>query len=260
MTPAGLTGPGSGFSSKLPPPPMKVFASTGSYLLGRMIGSNEACAAITRIAATGAAPVGLEGAHVPGALTIHELAKHYDVTLKVDGESVCIGKSRSRALADAIESAADVWLTVDDDVFAAGETLRWLVDAVTRDEAPRVCIVPCPLRNEPSRVNVEWAGVYLEDRLPRSGRVRRAKWGGFGLVAMNRAAMLAASNAAPSFRDHDGRIKAAAFLELVTAEGRWLGEDISFFERLPRSVTVDGLITGSVAHGSHKLDLTKANL
>lgn len=238
---------------------MKVFASTGSYLLGRMIGSNEACAALTRIAATGAAPAGLEGAHVPGALTVHELAKLFDVTLKVDGESVCIGKSRSRALADALASGADVWVTVDDDVFAAGDTLRWLVEAVTRDDAPHVCIVPCPLRNDPSRVNVQWTSVYLEEQLPRHGLVRRAKWGGFGLVAMNRAAMEAASSA-PSFRDHDGRLKSAAFLELLTSEGRWMGEDCSFFERLPRSVVVDALVTGNVSHGSYKLDLEKANL
>lgn len=239
---------------------MKVFASTGSYLLGRMIGSNEACAALTRIAATGAAPAGLEGAHVPGALTVHELAKHYDVTLKVDGESVCIGKSRSRSLAAALDSGADVWVTVDDDVFAAGETLRWLVDAVTRDESPHVCLTPYPLRNDPSRAGVEWSSVYLEERLPRHGRVRRARWGAFGLVAMNRAAMQVAADSAPSFRDQDGRVKPGAFLELVTSDGRWLGEDASFFERLPKTVVVDGLITGAVSHGAHKLDLTKANL
>lgn len=233
---------------------MRVFASCSSYVLGSLMGPARACELITQAArnATARPPCFAVRA-------LRDLTSIADVTLRVDGGSSHLAKSRSRHFYDALMSDCEVWLSIDDDVSASRETLEWLLDAVTGD-VPRVCLAPCLLRGargDASPVlNVQWNNVLLERDLPRGGIARRCAAGGFGLVAMNRAAMHSASKACPTWRDPtDGNVKPAAFLEMLTDSGEWIGEDVAFFRRLPRDVEVYALVTGETLHAGHALSL-----
>lgn len=187
--------------------------------------------------------------------TLRTLTKLADVTLGIDGGASHIGKSRSRHFWNALQSQADAWVSVDDDVSADYQALSTLLGAV-QSVHPRVCIAPCVLRNGET-VNVNWSPVVY-GRSCGGGTVRRAVSGGFGLVAMNREAMLVAAHAAPSWKDpHDGALKPAPFLEMLTDDGEWIGEDIAFFRRLPREVEVEALTSGVTNHAGYKLALEK---
>ncbi len=228
---------------------MKVFASCSSYVLGSLFDPARACELITEAVKT-------PGKKPPcfAVEALRRLTKLADVTLRLDGGASHIGKSRSRHFFDALNSEADVWVSIDDDVSASLETLDWLLKAVN-DTTARVCIAPCLLRGS-SVVNVEWSPIYLERTLIPGGTARHAVAGGFGLVAMNRAAMLAVAGASPSWRDpHDGAIKPAPFLEMLSENGEWVGEDIAFFRRLPRQVIIEALTSGKTSHAGYELSL-----
>lgn len=229
----------------------RVYASCSSYVLGRSLGHKLAEQTITQAVQHGGT---LQGHTIPGALTLARLAEKYEVTLRVDGGATCIGKSRSRHFHEACRSDCDVWLTVDDDVSASRETVHALVEAVTTAEEPRVCLAPCLLR-ESNVANVEWSPIFVMRELASRMKVRRASRGGFGLVAMNRLAMEAVQTHSPSFRDDDEVCKPAAFMDIYS-RGRWLGEDVSFFERAAMgSVVVEALITGHTVHAGAPLNL-----
>lgn len=239
-----------------------VFASCSCYALGCLAGPREAVRLVS-------AAVENPNADPPvlAVLALRTLLDLAPVALRVDGGATHIGKSRSRHLASAIDSGAKIWLSIDDDVTCDEQTLLTLLAAVDREE-PHVCFAPYLLRGDPSVAAVRWSPVVVT-RNVGPGSVRRAQDGGFGLVAMNRAAMLAIRDAVPLFRDDDGEIKPAAFLEAMVHDmsgaggespvGRWLGEDLAFFWRLPESVTVEAAITGLVRHGDHEIDLDQVS-
>lgn len=233
-----------------------IFASLSAYVTGRLAGQQTASVMVTELIRRGATaeiPELLRPA-LAGALTLQRLARLYETTLRVDGGGTRIAVTRSRQLYEAEKSGADVWVTVDDDVEASEQTLRWLVEAVTSDSEPRVCVAPCLLR-ESSVANVEWHPLYLTRQLPRDGKTRRIVRGGFGLVAVNRKAMQLICERTCSFRDSDGQLKPAAFLETYDVDTqRWHGEDSSFFRRLPQVVICEALVTGETAHGGAALD------
>jgi hypothetical protein len=237
---------------------VKVFASCSSYALGVMISPSKACAAITRAVSDEQAEQLLPAVHA-----LRELRRLCDVELSIDGGASHLAKSRSRQFAAALESDADVWLTIDDDCDTTQDTLANLLAAVTEGAEPRVCIAPCCLRGDPATVNVEWTSVYTTRsvHINTYGLVltRSAVRGGFGLVAMNRAALVEIAGLVPSFRDGaDQRMKPAAFLEVLEADGAWLGEDLAFFARLRGSrVVVEGLISGETTHAGSRLDLSQ---
>lgn len=230
---------------------MKVFASCSSYVLGQLFGPARACELMTDAVK--------HGSRKPPCFAVEalrRLSKLADVTLRLDGGASHIGKSRSRHFFDALSSDCAAWVSIDDDVSASTQTLQWLLAAV-EGETARVCIAPCILRGGEA-VNVDWSPVYYERNVMgfEAGRARRALAGGFGLVAMNRPAMVAAAGAAPSWKDpHDGLMKPAPFLEMLSADGTWTGEDVAFFRRLPRDVDVEALTTGKTNHGGFELSL-----
>jgi hypothetical protein len=233
---------------------MKVFASCSSYVLGQLFGPVRACELMTDAI--------VHPQKKPPCFAVEalrRLTKLADVTLRVDGGSSHIGKSRTRHFFDALQHDCDVWFSIDDDVNATAETLAWLLAAVD-SKTPRVCIAPCVLRNGQS-VNVEWSPIHFERAIPTGGMCRRATAGGFGLVAMNRPAIVAAARAAPSWRDeYDRNLKPAVFLESLSIDGVWTGEDISFFRRLPREVEVEALTTGKTTHAGCELSLEAVGL
>ena len=233
---------------------MNVYASCSSYVLGQLFGPAQACARITEAVQDPKKPPPCFAVEA-----LRELATLANVTLRIEGGASHLAKARSRHFAEALASGCDVWVAIDDDVRATRETLAWLLEAVSDLETARVCIAPCLLRDG-ERVNVEWSPVYYVRRLSGGGSTRSALGGGFGLVAMNRAAMTLAAAAVPTWRDpHDGALKPAAFLEILEANGTWVGEDVSFFRRLPKEVRVDALTSGKTFHAGHELALGALN-
>lgn len=245
---------------------MRVFASCSSYTLGQMTSPVDACALIS-----GAVGDVSREQLLPAVHALRELRKlDVEIELRVDGGSTYLAKSRSRHLAAALESTCDVWLTIDDDLDTTRETLALLLAAVASRTGPSICFAPYLLRHGSDVAFgggsdvacVEWSPVYLERPVGYvvdgpSGFVRRAVRGGFGLVAMNRAALEVVQLTVPSFRDNDGKMKPAAFLEQLNAAGEWLGDDLAFYSRMKGSdVVIEGLLTGETTHAGQRLDLS----
>lgn len=245
---------------------LMIYVSLSSYLAGRLLGPERGAATLQNI-------LGADSANdtqwFPALRSLRRLRQITDMELRLDTGATCIGKSRSRHFTAAVRSKCSAWLTMDDDVEASLETLGWLLAAVEGDE-PALCMAPCLLRDGKT-ANVEWSPVYSVRRVDHPlfphGQARAAKRGGFGLVAMNRAALDAIASAHPAYwLDDDGELKHAVFMELREPTGkivgqsqdsgsfRWLGEDLAFFQRLPSSVRVEGLSIGETMHAGYGLD------
>ena len=199
---------------------------------------------------------------LPCVRTLQRLRRMADCCAWCDTGSTRLALSRSRAFHDAWQSGHALWVSCDDDCEADLSTLRSMIAAVEGE--PRICIVPFWMRtaefDAQPRLNVEFSPCHSERRLADGARLMRARSGGFGLVAVNRAALdaIAAAN------DHDALLyveadaisRYALFLEAIQPNGhRWLGEDLAFFARVPTSVTVEALLTGTTVHAGHVLSL-----
>jgi hypothetical protein len=237
-----------------------IYVSLSSYLAGRLLGPERGAAELNAI--LGAAS-GNDSQWFPALRTLRRLRQLTDMELRLDTGATCIGKSRSRHFTAAVDSKCTAWLTIDDDVEASLETLGWLLAAVDDDE-PRICIAPCLLRDGKT-ANVEWTELYSVRRVDHAmfphGQARRARRGGFGLVAMNRGALdrIAANNPRTWRDDNDGEMKWWVFAETQVvgraSELRWLGEDLSFFETaVPSGVVIEALSTGETMHAGYGLD------
>jgi len=82
------------------------------------------------------------------------------------------------------------------------------------------------------------------------------KLGGFGLVGMNKAAMLAVRESRPMFLDDDGVRRTLVFHDELDGE-KWWGEDFSFFLQLPESVGRFALVVGVSNHSGIELELER---
>lgn len=228
----------------------RVFASCSAYSLGCLTSPREAGELVT------AAVANLEAAQlIPAVHALRELRYLAHVELRVDGGASHLPKCRSRHFHAALESSADAWLSIDDDLDTTRQTLAWCLDAVL---VPEPCIVVAPyLLRASDAVSVDWHPLNDEFVLPDGGSARRARRAGFGLVLANRPALAAVALAAPRFRDDvDGHWKSAPFLESLTPGGQWLGEDFAFFERVPKTVRVLALTSGETTHAGARLDLS----
>jgi hypothetical protein len=242
---------------------VKVYASCSSYALGCVVGPGEAA----RLVNDSVADVS-HAAILPAVNALRELRTFTDhLEFSFDGGATQIAKCRSRHFTRALESTCDVWVTLDDDIDTDRPTLALLLAAVAGDE-PRVCFAPYYQRGMQGVVLMTFPPVMTErtvysEPTPSqetvSGTVRNALHGGFGLVAVNRAAMQAVARDAPTFRDGpDGEhLRVAAFLETITSDGYWLGEDFAFFARARAAgVRVEALVSGRVLHAGAMLDLS----
>lgn len=234
-----------------------LFVSTATYAMGKAIGFEEASAEFQRQLEEPTAD-SLQCVRVIARLRMLE-----QVAVWHDASATSIGKSRSRAFHEFLRSNADVWVTVDDDVEADTQTLRWLLAAV-RSTTPRVCLAPCLTRGS-NVVNVALPRFRLDAdtrELPGGGRVMRVLAGGFGLVAISR---LAAETMATFFKnlaflDDDQQLKLAVFQEMLAREPEghhtWCGEDVSFCRRAQLAgVQTECLLTGYTVHDGQALKL-----
>lgn len=229
---------------------MSVVFSVGLYALAKEHGAKEARLIFRKM---------LDAPEEPSALpcvrTLMRVRELAEVKLFPDFGGSATAKMRTRAAAAAADAVCDVWVSCDDDVEGSGEVVRDLLEAVAGD-APAVCLAPCLLRGG-EVVNVAVAdGLATARELPSGGQAIPCIAGGFGLVAVNIAALDAAIKAHPElrFEDDDGATRCALFLELLDAS-RWWGEDLSFFRRLAPGTRIECLVRGVTVHDGAALDL-----
>src|SRR6185369_16575388 len=210
---------------------------------------------------------------LPVASLLERASKLFECVTLVDAGGSNIGKARSRHAHAFLESGLDVWITADDDVDASSLVLQSLYEAVSGG-APSVCAAPCLMRTwEPDEsqqqamANVAFEPVVVDRELPSGGKCRSMLFGGLGLVAISREALLRMGPLLPSFVDDDGREKWMVFDSCVMRRPEkllddkvrydWYGEDLAFFQTLPPGVRVEALITGHTRHAGELLDLSQ---
>jgi hypothetical protein len=210
----------------------------------------------------------LDPAALPCARAITRLRGVDEIVVHADIGASATPKMRSRAAHAAFVSGADLWVSIDDDVEATFETMQALVEACRSEPRPLVVFAPCWLRGKvhgDERHMVECINAAFEADAPTQARILPSSGarcfpavaGGFGLVAMTRATLehALATNTHLSFRDDDGEERVGLFHEDL-ADGRWWGEDLSFFRHLPPDVRIEALATGHTAHAGMVLDLS----
>jgi hypothetical protein len=244
---------------------MKVYVTTSSYMLGKLLGIEGAMAELQHQCED------TTSESLPCIRTIARLRELTPIELRIDTGGTVIAKVRSRHFHSAFESGADVWVSVDDDVEATLETLDLLLGAV-HTLKPVICTAPVIKRGIANRKDIDVSGAgqiasevpSLSGRYGKGATVRIAN-GGFGLIALNRAAMNAIVVHFDAlaehgeweyrlFRDDDDIVKRALFREAIW-EGKWYGEDLSFFRRVPEQVDIVALIKGHTAHDGVPLEL-----
>jgi hypothetical protein len=235
---------------------MKVFASTMLYALGKRLGMQGALAEFGNMMSSPTRE------SLPVARTIYRLRTLCDINLWVDCGATVIGKARSRAFHEARKADCEAWVSIDDDVDVTMSTLAAMLEVLSDELVARVVVVPYLLRGDASTVQMmsvelplirqeySVAGAPLL-RLPHPAR------SGFGLVGMNRLALeRIAGHCDESFTDGDGSSKLAVFHDMLR-DGKWYGEDLSFFRRVPDDVEVGALLVGVSSHDGLVLSLDK---
>ena len=181
-----------------------------------------------------------DGSYWPGIRTLGQMRElHEPVAVWLDGTAL-IGKTRSRAAEVFLRGhpEADVWVTVDDDMFATGETLCALVAAVR--ETRGVVGVPYVHRDGHS---VTWETPKDWHKAPRaelaSGATLLPLEGGMGLglVAIHRHALDRTKELVPTVRERraDGELRYPALFREEIAGEDWYGEDYSFMRLCHRA-------------------------
>jgi hypothetical protein len=230
-----------------------IYVSTALYALGKELGTQDADLEFRQQVVTPTED------SLPAARAVSRLRHLEDLVLQTDTAATSIGRSRARAMFEFRRhpSQPDVWVSIDDDVDASLETLRWLVEAA-RDTKGAV-IAPCWLRRKDPIVNVVLTEAGITRPVGRGGLVSGCQAGGFGLVALHREAVEAVHEARPElyFVDDDGERKLGCFVEVVEG-GKWWTEDLAFFLKwLPKAVRRDILLTGQTTHDGKLLELER---
>lgn len=235
-----------------------IVVSLLTYELGKALGIDGAAHEIS---------LQLSGECLPGdelaAVRTIQRLRSLDELMIYHGASTTLPKARSRAAHAALQaSAADLWVTIDDDVETDLDTLARLI-AIARTGA--VAVLPCAVRStaRDHRINVVWNGalVQVEQGVSSRAVVR----GGCGLMIVPRSALelvIEDYRSELSYRDDDGETRVAIFSQMFAGEPGeriWLGEDYSFCERLRASgIAVAAPVDGKSIHDDVILDLRDA--
>ena len=236
-----------------------IIVSTLTYALGKALGIQQAARELSRqlVEPSAYAPTVL----LPVVRTILRL-KNCDDLMVYHGAATTLPKARSRAAQAALDSDADLWCMIDDDIETDGETLSRLV-AIARSGC--VAVLPCGLRttSDDHRINVLWDGQIT---LQRGGVMSRAvRRGGCGLMIVPRVALERVRDEyrdTLSYVDDDGVRRVALFAHMFVGDPAtqiWLGEDYSFCERLRAAgVELAAPVEGRSVHDGGILDLELA--
>jgi hypothetical protein len=235
-----------------------ILASVITYELSKRIGRQKAAELFqTEAAATVSVPG--EKPCCQAVNVVRRLRKFSEVGILHDAGGTSIGHARSRAFSLALQYEADIWISIDDDTEADAETLAHLVAAID-PETPQIVIVPCWLRQDTPVVNVTLDPSQPLERVSKTGaRLRRALYGGFGIVAVSRAAVREIAHHWRDliYVDDDATQRLGVFCEYIRS-GVWFREDYAFFSRVPEHVRIEALLTGMTDHDGKKLRLETA--
>jgi len=232
-----------------------ILASVITYELSKRLGKKKAAEMFHRHAGSLLVAPGEE--ELPAIRVVRELKRHADVALLHDAGGTNIGHARSRAFSVALAGDVDIWISIDDDTECSPATVRHLLSAIDRD-TPQIVIVPAMLRQETRCVNVTFDRTQKLDRITSTGaHLRRALYGGFGIVAISNAALLEIRDAwkdTLTFKDDDGAERIGVFLEFIR-DGWWFRDDYAFFDRVPPHVRIEALCSGESNHAGYHLSL-----
>lgn len=229
-------------------------ASVITYELSKRLGKAKAAEMVHRHA--GSALAGPDETVLPAIRVIKALRHHAEVALLHDAGGTSIGHARSRAFSVALEGDVDVWVSIDDDTECSPETVHHLVSSID-PKTPQIVIVPCLLRQDTQCANVTMDPTAKLDRITKTGaHLRRALYGGFGIVAVSNAALkeLATIHQALNYTDDDGKERCGLFCEFIR-DHWWFREDYAFFDRVPSHVRIEALCTGVTNHAGYILQL-----
>lgn len=232
-----------------------ILASVITYELSKRLGKDEAMRLVHEQCAQTIETPGEE----PCCLAVNvvrRLRRLSEVALLHDAGGTSIGHARSRAFSVALAGDADIWISIDDDTQASAETLSHLVRSID-PETPQIVIVPTWLRQSTAVVNITLDPEAQLDRVSASGaRLRRALYGGFGIVAISRAAVREMAHywRDLTFVDDDGAERLGVFCEFIR-DGWWYRDDYAFFSRVPEHIRIEALLTGISDHDGKKLRL-----
>jgi len=163
----------------------------------------------------------------PAYRTLGQLDK-VEPFILVSDASGSISQSRSRMAGRfwrGFGAACDVWLSVDDDIYADESVLARLVGLARKTGG--MASVPYLLRDGKTGSVAGVTRMSDEHLCARSS--------GMGLVAMHRTAIEALAERAPRAVDDKGARYPALFLEFIDEWLGWLGEDIAFSRRMAES-------------------------
>lgn len=237
---------------------MKVFVSLPAYTIGKALGVEEGARELERQI------LHPDPTSLPAVRVIARLRELAELALRIDTGGTQLSQVRSRHAHAAWLSGCDVWFSVDDDNEATTPTLASMLIAVQGSE-PRIVLAPYIVRGAATlggaivTASVELPRVVTTERvLPNGARLRPCGKGGFGLVAINRAALerVREANTDLVYVDSDGMERLALFLPYIRKR-QWLTDDFSFFSRVPSDVHVEALLTGCTSHAGEVLNLSE---
>lgn len=229
---------------------MTIFFSTHCYSLGWQLGIDEAGAEFRRQCE---AP---DNDSLSCVRTLQRLRHIDECGAWCDSGSTRLGHSRSLAFDAALNSGCDIWVTCDDDCEADLATLRSMVEAV--QTGSHACIAPFWARGPEPRVDLTLSPCGSSRVLRGGAKLLRATAAGLGLCAMSRAALhaIAEANQDLVYRDAAGVRRLAIFLEAIRPNDlAWMGEDLAFWSRVPPTVLIEAIVTGTTVHAGRMLDL-----
>lgn len=239
---------------------MIIFISVLTYALGKALGIPGAARAFTR--QLDDPPTLAADDVLPCARTIHRFRDMADLII-FHGAGTSLPKARSRAAHAALESKADLWVMIDDDVETDLKTARALV---TLSEGGRAAILPCAVRGSDAEshiINCVWDSPLVS--LVNGIQARRVLRGGCGCMVVPRAALEKVTEAYRStltFLDDDRASKVALFQQVLVGapEQLWFGEDFSFCERLRAAgVEIVAPVVGLSSHDGAVVDLAECS-
>jgi len=236
-----------------PPGDRRLFVSTQTYEMGKRLGIEQAQQAFTR-------ETEVERPRLPSARVVRKLRELGTVAL-FHASSTSLPKLRSRAAHAALQTEAEYWVMIDDDVECDMGTLQRMLTLAGPPEVATLVALPCLLRGiglEKQSVNVKAKSSVA--RLVRGELAFDLEQAGCGLLIVTRNALQTMSLHLQDdlrFIDDDGAIKVALFAMELGKEG-WFGEDLSFTRRAARmGIPIYAPASGVSDHDGHKLDLSQ---
>jgi hypothetical protein len=236
-----------------------IFASTILYALAKKLGSETAQAEF--MGQVGIAAGRVEGEPwrgIPAAATVARLAAIDELQVHVNVGGTVIGKARSMAGHDFLQSKAEIWFQCDDDVEVSALALEGMA-AQARYEAC-VVIAPC-LQRETAQLNIRQTIVEVQfNRRTVGGGVyplQPVAAGGFGCVAISRVVlehMHELAGPGRDFEEVDGITRRALFGDEIH-DRHWWTEDLAFCRSLAGLFPIYAVRCGTTRHGGRELDL-----